>query len=164
MHPCPWFKNQGQQLEYVLSPSYTEHTQNSLSIKWPWTQHTDVLRFPSGSEEEAFVFPQSNDTEHNKGTSVWKNNTADSALSDRSTQTDPGVWTPEKKDKRGNHHNSLVHASPDRKVRQGVSPCKAIIQEDRVAWPFLAFYPNFKSHFNAHDLSIEGISMWWETQ
>uniref|UniRef100_A0A671XGV5 RAS guanyl releasing protein 4 n=1 Tax=Sparus aurata TaxID=8175 RepID=A0A671XGV5_SPAAU len=60
------------------------------------------------------------------GTSVWKNNTEDSALSDRSTQTDPGVWTPEKKDKRGNHHNSLVHASPDRKVRR----CKVIVTED----------------------------------
>ncbi|XP_040902700.1 RAS guanyl-releasing protein 4 isoform X2 [Toxotes jaculatrix] len=68
------------------------------------------------SEEETFVFPQSNETEHNKGTLVWKNNTSDSTLSDRSTQTDPGVWTPEKKDKRGNNHNSLVYASRDRKV------------------------------------------------
>uniref|UniRef100_A0AAQ4NX59 RAS guanyl releasing protein 4 n=1 Tax=Gasterosteus aculeatus aculeatus TaxID=481459 RepID=A0AAQ4NX59_GASAC len=57
-----------------------------------------------GSEEEAFVFPQSNDTENNQD--VW----------DRSTQTDPGVWTPEKKDKRGNHHNSPVHAPLERKV------------------------------------------------
>ncbi|TKS80679.1 RAS guanyl-releasing protein 1 [Collichthys lucidus] len=70
-----------------------------------------------GSEEDTFVFPQSNETEHNKGTSVWKNNAGDSALSDCSTQTDPGFWTPEKKDKRGNLHNSLVHASPDRKVK-----------------------------------------------
>ncbi|KAG8001821.1 RAS guanyl-releasing protein 1 [Nibea albiflora] len=91
MYACPRLKNQGQQLEYV--PHRTS------------------------SEEETFVFPQSNETEHNKGTSVWKNNTGDSALSDRSTQTDPGVWTPEKKDKRGNLHNSLVHASPDRKVK-----------------------------------------------
>uniref|UniRef100_A0A8D0B060 RAS guanyl releasing protein 4 n=1 Tax=Sander lucioperca TaxID=283035 RepID=A0A8D0B060_SANLU len=75
----------------------------------------------SGSEEEAFVFPHSNETENNQGTSPWKNNSGDSTLSDRSTQTDPGVWTPEKKDKRGNHHNSLVHASPERKVRQDVS-------------------------------------------
>ncbi|XP_051253515.1 RAS guanyl-releasing protein 4 isoform X1 [Dicentrarchus labrax] len=67
------------------------------------------------SEEEAFVFPQSNETEHNKGTSVRINNTGDWVLSDRSTQTDPGVWTPEKNDKRGNQHNSL-HASPERKV------------------------------------------------
>uniref|UniRef100_A0A3Q3WBS6 Uncharacterized protein n=1 Tax=Mola mola TaxID=94237 RepID=A0A3Q3WBS6_MOLML len=59
----------------------------------------------SSEEEEAFVFPQTNDTENNKGSSVRKNNTCDSALSDRSTQTDPGVWTPEKKDKRGSHHN-----------------------------------------------------------
>lgn len=75
----------------------------------------------SGSEEEeAFVFPQTNDTENNKGSSVRKNNTCDSALSDRSTQTDPGVWTPEKKDKRGSHHNCLVHASQERKVK----PCE----------------------------------------
>ncbi|XP_075956916.1 RAS guanyl-releasing protein 4 isoform X1 [Anarhichas minor] len=56
------------------------------------------------SEEEAFVFPQSNETEDNEG------------VSDHSTQTDPGVWTPEKKDKRGNHHNSLVHASLERRA------------------------------------------------
>ncbi|XP_074496334.1 RAS guanyl-releasing protein 4 isoform X1 [Sebastes fasciatus] len=68
------------------------------------------------SEEETFVFPQSNETENNQDTSLWKNNGGDSALSDNSTQTDPGVWTPEKKDKRGNHHNSLVHASPERRV------------------------------------------------
>ncbi|XP_069577093.1 RAS guanyl-releasing protein 4 [Brachyistius frenatus] len=68
------------------------------------------------SEEETFVFPLSNDTEQNKGTSGWKNNSGDSVLSDCSTQTDPGVWTPEKKDKRGNHLNSFVHASPERKV------------------------------------------------
>lgn len=64
------------------------------------------------------MFPQSNETENNKGTSVC-NNTGDSALSDRATQTDPGVWTPEKKDKRGIHHNCHAHASPERKA----SPC-----------------------------------------
>ncbi|KAK2912987.1 RAS guanyl-releasing protein 4 isoform X1 [Channa argus] len=68
------------------------------------------------SEEETFVFPQSNEAEHNKGTPVWKNNTSDSTLSDRATQTDPGVWTPEKKDRRGNNNNSLVHSSADRKI------------------------------------------------
>ncbi|XP_029964312.1 RAS guanyl-releasing protein 4 isoform X2 [Salarias fasciatus] len=68
------------------------------------------------SEDETFVFPQSNDSEHNKSTSLCRNNAGDSTLSDRSTQTDPGVWTPEKKDKKGNHLNSHVHASPDRKV------------------------------------------------
>lgn len=62
------------------------------------------------SEEETFIFPQSNETEHNK------NNMSDSILSDRSTQTDPGIWTPEKKDKRGNHLNSLLHASPERRA------------------------------------------------
>ncbi|XP_075892762.1 RAS guanyl-releasing protein 4 isoform X2 [Nelusetta ayraudi] len=68
-----------------------------------------------GSEEETFVFPQSNDTENNKGTPVFKNNLCDSPLSDRSTQTDPGVWTPEKKEKRGSYRNCLVRASPERK-------------------------------------------------
>ncbi|XP_039985822.1 RAS guanyl-releasing protein 4 isoform X2 [Xiphias gladius] len=68
------------------------------------------------SEDETFVFPQSNETEHDKGTSVWKNNTNDSTMSDRSTQTDPGVWTPEKKDRTRNNHNSLVYVSPERKV------------------------------------------------
>uniref|UniRef100_A0A672IWZ5 RAS guanyl-releasing protein 1-like n=1 Tax=Salarias fasciatus TaxID=181472 RepID=A0A672IWZ5_SALFA len=72
----------------------------------------------AGSEDETFVFPQSNDSEHNKSTSLCRNNAGDSTLSDRSTQTDPGVWTPEKKDKKGNHLNSHVHASPDRKVRR----------------------------------------------
>ena len=72
---------------------------------------------PSGSEEETFVFPQSNETEQNRGTSDWKNNTGDATLSNRSTQTDPGMWTPEKKDKRGNYLNSVVHASPERRVR-----------------------------------------------
>nr|XP_046245791.1 RAS guanyl-releasing protein 4 isoform X2 [Scatophagus argus] len=87
------------------------------------------------SEEEAFVFPQSNETEHNRGTSAWKNNTGDSALSDRSTQTDPGVWTPEKRDRRGNHHNSVVHAPADRKVNtlpqrtRGCSAPVSVLQE-----------------------------------
>ncbi|XP_029303106.1 RAS guanyl-releasing protein 4 isoform X2 [Cottoperca gobio] len=75
-------------------------------------------------EEEAFVFPQSHETENNQRTSLWENNTGDATLSDRSTQTDPGEWTPEKKDRRGNHHNSLVYASPERKMRKDVSPCK----------------------------------------
>uniref|UniRef100_A0A3B3CR98 RAS guanyl releasing protein 4 n=1 Tax=Oryzias melastigma TaxID=30732 RepID=A0A3B3CR98_ORYME len=57
--------------------------------------------FPSGSEEETFVFPQSNETENSsRSSSGSKNNTDDSKLSDRSTQTEPGVWTPER-DKRG---------------------------------------------------------------
>ncbi|XP_055370231.1 RAS guanyl-releasing protein 4 isoform X2 [Betta splendens] len=69
-----------------------------------------------GSEDETFVFPQSNETEHNKSTALWRNNSSDSTLSDRSTQTDPGVWTPDKRDRRGNNHHSLAHASPDRKA------------------------------------------------
>uniref|UniRef100_A0A3Q3AM96 RAS guanyl releasing protein 4 n=1 Tax=Kryptolebias marmoratus TaxID=37003 RepID=A0A3Q3AM96_KRYMA len=70
------------------------------------------------SEEEAFVFPQSNETELNRRTLVWKNNSDDPTLLDCSTQTDPGVWTPERKDRRGNHLNSVLHASPERRVRK----------------------------------------------
>uniref|UniRef100_A0A3P9DDB5 RAS guanyl releasing protein 4 n=1 Tax=Maylandia zebra TaxID=106582 RepID=A0A3P9DDB5_9CICH len=82
------------------------------------------------SEEETFVFPLSNETEHHKGTSDWKSNTSESVLSDRSTQTDPGVWTPEKKDKKGNH----LHSRPSlRKVRNGASSCKVIIQKGSVS-------------------------------
>lgn len=77
----------------------------------------NVLCSSSGSEEDTFVFPQSDETEHNKGPSDWKNNTGDSALSDRSTQTDPGVWTPEKKERRVCNHISPVHASLERQVR-----------------------------------------------
>lgn len=66
------------------------------------------------SEEESFIFPQSNEIEPNKGT--CKDNSSEFMMSDRSTQTDPGVWTPEKKEKMGNHPNSLVRGSPDRKV------------------------------------------------
>ncbi|XP_074535141.1 RAS guanyl-releasing protein 4 isoform X1 [Halichoeres trimaculatus] len=68
------------------------------------------------SEEEAFIFPQSNETGNNKAPPLWPNNIGDSTLSDRSTQTDPGVWTPEQRDQRGNHHNSLLHASPERRA------------------------------------------------
>ncbi|KAF0030187.1 hypothetical protein F2P81_016918 [Scophthalmus maximus] len=71
----------------------------------------DTCRGFVSSEEETFVFPQSNETEHNE-----KNNAGNSALSDCSTQTDPGVWTPQKRDRRGNNHYSPVCASPDRKV------------------------------------------------
>ncbi|KAM9853763.1 RAS guanyl-releasing protein 4 isoform 1-T1 [Aulostomus maculatus] len=66
------------------------------------------------SEEETFVFPQSNETEHDKSPSVCKNNRSDLVVSDRSTQTDPGVWTPEKRDKRSHYHSSPVHASLER--------------------------------------------------
>ncbi|XP_034086489.1 RAS guanyl-releasing protein 4 isoform X1 [Gymnodraco acuticeps] len=82
-------------------------------------------------EEETFVFPQSNETENHQGTALWKSNSSDSTSSDCSTQTDPGVWTPEKKDRRGVHHNSLVHASPERKRRQDMSPCKVNSQRTR---------------------------------
>nr|XP_043887264.1 RAS guanyl-releasing protein 4 isoform X5 [Solea senegalensis] len=76
-----------------------------------------------------------NETDHIKGTPLWKNNTGDWTLSDRSTQTDPGTWTPQKKDKRGNNHNSLAYACSDRKVNtlpqrtRGCSMPVALLQE-----------------------------------
>ncbi|KAM4627636.1 RAS guanyl-releasing protein 4 [Polymixia lowei] len=75
------------------------------------------------SEEDAFVFPHSSEAEHNKGNSIRKNNVIDPTLSDRSTQTDPGVWTPEKKDKRANHHNSHLYSSPE--VKSNTLPQRA---------------------------------------
>ncbi|CAL9684392.1 unnamed protein product [Knipowitschia caucasica] len=59
------------------------------------------------SEEDTFVFPQCND--------VCKNS-KEFRLLDRSTQTDPGVWTPDKKDKRTHIPHRSIHGSPDRKV------------------------------------------------
>lgn len=66
------------------------------------------------SEEDTFDFPQSSDTESNKG--LYKTMSKDLRLSDSSTQTDPGIWTSDKKDKRGLHPHSRIHGSPDRKV------------------------------------------------
>ena len=81
------------------------------------TLKTHRCIFRSGSEEETFVFPQSNEAEHDKGSTPWENNAGDSTLSDRSTQTDPGVWTPQRRDRKGNNHNTFLYGSPDRKVR-----------------------------------------------
>lgn len=50
--------------------------------------------FQSGSEEEAFVFPNGNESEHSKGQTSSDSDAEAATLSDRSTQTDPGVWTP----------------------------------------------------------------------
>ncbi|XP_034024483.1 RAS guanyl-releasing protein 4 isoform X2 [Thalassophryne amazonica] len=68
------------------------------------------------SEEDMFVFPQSTETEHNKGTCVLKTNGGIMTLSDCSTQTDPGVWTPEKRDKKGSQNCDLLPGSVERKV------------------------------------------------
>ncbi|XP_050990745.1 RAS guanyl-releasing protein 4 isoform X4 [Labeo rohita] len=46
------------------------------------------------SEEEAFVFPNGNGSEHSKGQTSSDSDAEAATLSDRSTQTDPGVWTP----------------------------------------------------------------------
>uniref|UniRef100_A0A9J8D3Y8 RAS guanyl releasing protein 4 n=2 Tax=Cyprinus carpio TaxID=7962 RepID=A0A9J8D3Y8_CYPCA len=46
------------------------------------------------SEEETFVFPNGNGSEHSKGQTSSDSDAEAATLSDRSTQTDPGVWTP----------------------------------------------------------------------
>uniref|UniRef100_A0A8C6SG83 RAS guanyl releasing protein 4 n=1 Tax=Neogobius melanostomus TaxID=47308 RepID=A0A8C6SG83_9GOBI len=66
------------------------------------------------SEEDTFVFPHGNDTESTKA--VCKNINKELMLLDCSTQTDPGIWTPDKKEKSGLHPYSRLHGSPDRKV------------------------------------------------
>ncbi|CAG5977062.1 unnamed protein product [Menidia menidia] len=58
--------------------------------------------------EEAFVFPQ--------GEAERGGGPEDAPLWDRSTQTEPGVWTPERRDRRGNGLNSVPHVSPERRV------------------------------------------------
>uniref|UniRef100_A0A8B9JX21 RAS guanyl releasing protein 4 n=1 Tax=Astyanax mexicanus TaxID=7994 RepID=A0A8B9JX21_ASTMX len=47
------------------------------------------------SEEEAFVFPHGNGSEISKGLAGPECDAEGAMLSDRSTQTDPGVWTPD---------------------------------------------------------------------
>lgn len=46
------------------------------------------------SEEETFVFPHGNGSNHSKAHTLPQNNAESTTLSDRSTQTEPGVWTP----------------------------------------------------------------------
>ncbi|KAM9481786.1 RAS guanyl-releasing protein 4 isoform 1-T1 [Clarias gariepinus] len=60
-----------------------------------------------GSEEEAFVFPHGNATEHSKSQNTPQNIAENSSLLDRSTQTDPGVWTPVGNRKDPHHSKSL---------------------------------------------------------
>ncbi|KAL6478656.1 hypothetical protein MHYP_G00120890 [Metynnis hypsauchen] len=47
------------------------------------------------SEEDTFVFPHGNGSENSKGHTSPESDAEGNTLSDRSTQTDPGVWTPE---------------------------------------------------------------------
>ncbi|XP_072550743.1 RAS guanyl-releasing protein 4 isoform X1 [Salminus brasiliensis] len=47
------------------------------------------------SEEDTFVFPHGNGSENSKGHTSPESDAEGAMLSDRSTQTDPGVWTPE---------------------------------------------------------------------
>ncbi|XP_051934864.1 RAS guanyl-releasing protein 4 isoform X1 [Hippocampus zosterae] len=66
----------------------------------------------TGSEDEAFVFPHGNDSEHHKGCAPFRKSTDPVGLWDRATQTDPGVWTPqEKKERRVYNHSAPGQAN-----------------------------------------------------
>uniref|UniRef100_A0AAY4DC33 RAS guanyl releasing protein 4 n=1 Tax=Denticeps clupeoides TaxID=299321 RepID=A0AAY4DC33_9TELE len=67
------------------------------------------------SEEETFVFPNGNESESSKTQTTPENNAEGSKLSDQSTQTDPGVWTPEK-ERKLNHTKSHPLLSSVEKV------------------------------------------------
>ncbi|TRZ04056.1 hypothetical protein DNTS_013803 [Danionella cerebrum] len=55
---------------------------------------TNTWAFQPGLDEEAFVFPNGNESEHSKGQTSSDSDAEAATLADRSTQTDPGVWTP----------------------------------------------------------------------
>ncbi|KAG7483855.1 hypothetical protein MATL_G00042770 [Megalops atlanticus] len=78
--------------------------------------------YSCSSEEDNNVFPHCEGAEQNEDHSTLQKNWDGSELSDRSTQTDPGVWTPGPSDKSGNHINShtFTGSSPE-KNRAG--PC-----------------------------------------
>ncbi|XP_062328403.1 RAS guanyl-releasing protein 4 [Osmerus eperlanus] len=74
------------------------------------------------SEEDTFIFPQSNEADHNRGNPTAKNITEDSTLSDGSTQTDPGFWTPQKVEKSGGQADSDTHRPPPERARGASMP------------------------------------------
>ncbi|KAJ8402179.1 hypothetical protein AAFF_G00370440 [Aldrovandia affinis] len=75
----------------------------------------------SGSEEETFVFPHGEGAEQNEDPSTTETNGDSSELSDQSTQTDPGVWTPGAADKRAQINSHTFTGPPLEKGRAG--PC-----------------------------------------
>ncbi|XP_026769364.1 RAS guanyl-releasing protein 4 isoform X1 [Pangasianodon hypophthalmus] len=84
------------------------------------------------SEEEAFVFPHGNGPDHSKSHSTPQSIAENASLSDRSTQTDPGVWTPVA-NRRDLHHSktpSPTEKSATLPVRmRGSSAPSSFLQE-----------------------------------
>ncbi|KAI1893680.1 hypothetical protein AGOR_G00126190 [Albula goreensis] len=75
------------------------------------------------SEEEAFVFPHGEGAEQTEHKSTQRADVdVGSQLSDRSTQTEPGVWTPEPVERRGNHINSLPRSPPEKEKAMLCTP------------------------------------------
>lgn len=85
-----------------------------------------------GSEEEAFIFPNGNGSEHSKGQTSSDSDAEASTLSDISTQTDPGVWTPV--GKRKDRLRSLKHPPLEKSATlparvRGSSAPSSLLQE-----------------------------------
>ncbi|XP_050990744.1 RAS guanyl-releasing protein 4 isoform X3 [Labeo rohita] len=86
------------------------------------------------SEEEAFVFPNGNGSEHSKGQTSSDSDAEAATLSDRSTQTDPGVWTPVAKRKervssQKKHPPLEKSATLPARVRGSSAPSSLLLQE-----------------------------------
>ncbi|KAK2894843.1 hypothetical protein Q8A67_012072 [Cirrhinus molitorella] len=93
---------------------------SGLHIKGSWS-----------SEEEAFVFPNGNGSEHSKGQTSSDSDAEAATLSDRSTQTDPGVWTPVAKRKdpvpsQKQHPPLEKSATLPARVRGSSAPCSLL--------------------------------------
>ncbi|XP_061537699.1 RAS guanyl-releasing protein 4 [Phycodurus eques] len=83
------------------------------------------------SEEDAFVFPHGNDSDHHKGCAPLRKSGDSTGLWDRSTQTDPGVWTPQEKRERRMYNHSApgqVNTLPPPRSR-GCSMPVSFLQE-----------------------------------
>ncbi|KAJ8256626.1 hypothetical protein COCON_G00187780 [Conger conger] len=79
----------------------------------------------SSSEEDTFVFPRGEETEQVEDLSApWDDGKGSSRISHRSTQTDPGVWTPGPVERReGNPHNSTSPLEKDEAAPCEAAPC-----------------------------------------
>ncbi|KAK1785099.1 hypothetical protein P4O66_018530, partial [Electrophorus voltai] len=85
------------------------------------------------SEEDTFVFPHGNGSEPLKGRSTPDSDAEGAILSDRSTQTEPGVWTPETVNRKEHHpykpHSPLEKSATLPARMRGSSAPSSFLQE-----------------------------------
>lgn len=81
------------------------------------------------SEEDTFIFPQGTEADHNRGNSIVKYDAEDSTLSDGSTQTDPGYWTPQRVDKSGEQRHCNTHRPPTERARGASMPVSFLLDK-----------------------------------